>query len=65
MRWLENVRQSIGLLGKPDRCIHVGGRESDIFELCCLTHDLSSHFIVRMHTDRLAGALRFATKTAT
>src|SRR6266480_5873512 len=53
VRWLENLRQSIGLLGKPDRCIHVGDRESDIFELYCLTHDLSTHFIVRMQTDRL------------
>jgi hypothetical protein len=52
---LENLRQSIGLLGRPDRCIHVGDRESDIFELYCLTHDLSTHFIVRMQTDRLAG----------
>jgi hypothetical protein len=55
VRWLDNLRQSIGLLGKPDRCIHVGDRESDIFELYCLTHDLSTHFIVRMQTDRLAG----------
>lgn len=55
VRWLDNLRQSIGLLGKPDRCIHVGNRESDIFELYCLTRDLSTHFIVRMQTDRLAG----------
>ena len=55
VRWLDNLRQSIGLLGTPTRCIHVGDRESDIFELYCLTHDLSTHFIVRMQTDRLAG----------
>ncbi|MGY2932957.1 hypothetical protein ACVWZ6_002559 [Bradyrhizobium sp. GM6.1] len=55
MRWLETPRQSIGLLGKPDRCIHVGHRESDIFELYFLTRDLSTHFIVRMQTDRLVG----------
>ncbi|WP_367727726.1 transposase DNA-binding-containing protein [Agrobacterium radiobacter] len=30
VRWLENLRQSVGLLGQPDRCIHVGDRESDI-----------------------------------
>ena len=33
VRWLDNLRQSIGRLGRPDRCIHVGDRESDIFEL--------------------------------
>lgn len=37
VRWLENFRQSIELLGQPARFIHVGDRESDIFELYCLT----------------------------
>ena len=55
VRWLDNLRQSIDLLGQPARCIHVGDRESDIFELYCLTRDLGTHFIVRMQTDRLAG----------
>ena len=35
--------------------IHVGDRESDIFELYCLTRDLGSHFLVRACVDRLAG----------
>jgi hypothetical protein len=55
VRWLDNLRQSIDLLGEPARCIHVGDRESDIFELYCLTRELGAHFIVRMQTDRLAG----------
>ena len=55
VRWLDNLRQSIDLLGDPARCIHVGDRESDIFELYCLTRELGAHFIVRMQTDRLAG----------
>jgi Transposase DNA-binding len=55
VRWLENLRQSIDLLGEPARCIHVGDRESDIFELYCLTRELGAHFIVRTQTDRLAG----------
>lgn len=55
VRWLDNLRQSIDLLGDPARCIHVGDRESDIYELYCLTRDLGTHFIVRMQTDRLAG----------
>ena len=55
IRWLENLRQSIDRLGHPDRCIHVGDRESDIFELYCLTQELGTHFVVRTCVDRLAG----------
>jgi hypothetical protein len=55
MRWLENLRQSIELLGSPDRCVHVGDRESDIYELYCLSQDLGAHFLVRTCVDRLAG----------
>lgn len=55
IRWLENLRQSVGLLGQPDRCIHVGDRESDIYELYCLTRELGTHFVVRTVVDRLAG----------
>ncbi|WP_353042562.1 hypothetical protein [Mesorhizobium sp. M1217] len=29
-RWLENLRQSIALVGAPERCVHVGDRERDI-----------------------------------
>jgi hypothetical protein len=35
-RWLENLRQSTELLQCPERCIHIGDRESDIYELYCL-----------------------------
>lgn len=55
VRWLDNFRQSIALLGRPGRLIHVGDRESDIFELYCLTRDLGAHFLVRTCVDRLAG----------
>ncbi len=30
-RWLENLRQSVALMGSPERCVHVGDRESDIY----------------------------------
>lgn len=56
IRWLENLRQSIALLGQPERCIHVGDRESDIYELYCLAKELGTHFVVRTVVDRLAGA---------
>jgi len=55
IRWLENLRQSIELLGSPERCVHVGDRESDIYELYCLSQDLGAHFLVRTCVDRLAG----------
>ena len=55
VRWLESLRQSIDRLGQPDRCIRVGDRESDIFELYCLTRELGTHFVVRTCVNRLAG----------
>lgn len=55
IRWLENMRQSMALLGEPARCIHVGDRESDIYELFCTARELGTHFLVRTCVDRLAG----------
>ncbi|MEF2554600.1 IS4 family transposase [Aurantimonas sp. A2-1-M11] len=55
IRWLDNLRQSLALLGQPERCIHVGDRESDIYELYCLARELDTHFVVRTVVDRLAG----------
>ena len=55
VRWLENLRQSVELLGRPERCIHVGDRESDIYELYCLSKELGTHFVVRTVVNRLAG----------
>jgi hypothetical protein len=54
-RWLENMRQSTALLGEPVRCVHVGDRESDIYELFYTAHDLCTYFLVRTCVDRLAG----------
>ena len=56
IRWLENLRQSIALLGEPNRCVHIGDRESDIYELYCLAKELGTHFVVRTVVDRLAGS---------
>ena len=55
MRWLENVRQSTASLDDPDRCVHIGDRESDIYELFCLAKELGTYFLVRTCVDRLAG----------
>jgi len=55
IRWLENLRQSTALLNDPQRCVHVGDRESDIYELFCTAQQLGTHFLVRTCVDRLAG----------
>jgi hypothetical protein len=55
IRWLENLRQSMALLDAPARCVHIGDRESDIYELFCTAQELGTHFIVRSCVDRLAG----------
>lgn len=55
VRWLDNLRQSIERFGEADRCVHVGDRESDIYELFCLTQEIGTHFLVRTCVDRLAG----------
>ena len=33
IRWLENLKQSTDLVGDASRCIHIGDRESDIYEI--------------------------------
>ena len=55
IRWLENVQQSTGLLGDPRRCVHIGDRESDIYELFCVAREADTHFLIRTCVDRLAG----------
>lgn len=55
IRWLENLEQSTALLGDPGRCVHIGDRESDIYELFCAAQEVGTHFLVRTCVDRLAG----------
>lgn len=52
-RWLENLKQSTELLQDPARCIHIGDRESDIYELFVLAKECDTHFLVRICQDRL------------
>jgi hypothetical protein len=53
-RWLANLQQATDLLGEPQRCVHVGDRESDIFELFHAAQQANTHFLVRTCVDRLA-----------
>jgi len=55
IRWLENVRQATARLGEADRCIHIGDRESDIYELFCDCESLDTHFVFRTCVDRCSG----------
>jgi hypothetical protein len=55
IRWLDNLRQSTMLLERPETCVHIGDRESDIYELFCTAKDVGTHFLLRTCVDRLAG----------
>jgi hypothetical protein len=55
IRWLQNLSESTVLLGVPERCVHIGDRESDIYELFCAARDIDTHFVLRTCVDRLAG----------
>jgi hypothetical protein len=54
IRWLANLQQATQLIN-PDRCIHIGDRESDIYELFCLAQEEHTSFLVRTCVDRVAG----------
>jgi hypothetical protein len=54
LRWLENLHASTTLLGQPERLVHVGDQESDIFDLFAVARQLGTHFLVRTRGDRLA-----------
>jgi hypothetical protein len=55
IRWLDNLKLSTELLDDPGRCVHIGDRESDIYELFCAAQQAGTHFLVRTCVDRLAG----------
>ncbi len=55
IRWLENLKRSTELPDDPGRCVHIGDRESDIYELFCAAQEAGTHFLVRTCVDRLAG----------
>jgi Transposase DNA-binding len=55
IRWLENVQRSTELLDDPGRCVHIGDREGDIYELFCAAQEVGTHFLIRTCVDRLAG----------
>lgn len=52
LRWLLNLQHATVLLGDPGRCVHVGDRESDIYELFCAARDANTHFLIRSCANR-------------
>jgi hypothetical protein len=66
IRWLQNLQQSTKLLGEAKRCVHIGDRESDIYELFCAARTARTHFLIRTCVDRLAaeGTRTIATEMA-
>ncbi|WP_161970104.1 IS4 family transposase [Leptospira mayottensis] len=42
------------MLAHPENCVHIGDRESDIYELFCLADQLGTNFLIRSCVDRLA-----------
>lgn len=53
-RWLANVRESTALIERAQDCVHIGDRESDIYELFCSAEEIGTRFLVRTCVDRLA-----------
>ncbi len=64
IRWLENLKQSTELLGDAPRYVHIGDRESDIYELFCAAEESGTKFLLRTCVDRLAGDGRHTISTA-
>jgi hypothetical protein len=64
IRWLENLKYSTELLGEAGRCVHIGDRESDIYELFCTAEQSGTKFLLRTCVDRLAGDGRHTISAA-
>ena len=51
-RWVENLRSSNASLGDPTRLVHIGDRESDIYDFFQAAQADNSYFLVRIKVDR-------------
>ena len=54
VRWVDNLVDTTALLSEPMRCVHIGDRAADIYELFCAANDVGTHFVVRSAVSRLA-----------
>ena len=53
VRWIDNLVATTALLGEASRCVHIGDREADIYELFCAANDVGAHFVIRCAYPRL------------
>ena len=53
VRWVDNLVATTALLGEAERCVHIGDREADIYELFCAANDVGAHFVIRSAYPRL------------
>lgn len=60
VRGIDELVETIALLGDPGRCVHIGDRGADIYELFCAANDVGAHFVIRSAYQRLEAAHRFA-----
>ena len=55
IRWLEHLPHFMALEGAPQRCLPMGDRESDSYEVFGLAQKQRTQFLVRPWVDRVAG----------
>lgn len=53
VRWVDNLVATTAQLGESGRCVHIGDREADIYELFCAANDVGAHFVIRSAYPRL------------
>lgn len=53
VRWVDNLVATTTLFGESERCVHLGDREADIYELFCAANDVGTHFVIRSVYPRL------------
>ncbi len=51
-RWIEGIRNSNNLLKEPERLVHIGDREADIYDLFYQAQQDNSNYLVRIKVDR-------------
>jgi len=65
IKWIENLHASNDVSGtNPSRLIHIGDRESDIYEYISDCHESGAHYIVRACVNRLASESTIAEELA-
>ena len=53
-RWIQNLRDTSSLIENPDRFIHIGDRENDIYEFFTEAENIGTNFVIRACVNRLA-----------